>query len=452
MARILGASLAAIAFLTFVPAATALRLDPGFGKGGVAMLPHPAEYSVAAFNGVATLPGGRSVAVGSYRDDSDDIGGPVVAGFDAGGNLDPAFAGDGILDDLIATSRQGTVGAIAPTAEGRLIVIGDGATGDGGSVFVAVLFPDGTVDPSFGTGGIRRIDVPDSYEKLAGRALEILPDGSIQFTIKSEGERKGYSILSAVRLRPDGSDADSFGRDGRAAVPPQALIAGGSVSCRYDECLGRTASGMVVDAAGRTWLSSGYDGWHNRLDVARLTASGRLDQRFGKRGRVHLRLPSGRAHTFLSLDAGPLAAVNNGRVAVAAGMTVYRHGSSSGGGIVLAELTRRGRLERTFGSDGFTVLEAGNEGQAGALLARPDGGLIVTGSARNYPADGIIGGVAPNGAPDRDFGKLGVVLATGSRPLSGGLALAEDGSGGLLVAGSSYPDKSRLAVVARYLP
>lgn len=452
MPRVVTGVLATLVLLTFPAAASALKPDPGFADHGVLTVPNPSEYSFGAFNGIVELSGERIVAGGNYEDSSADTGGPVLVGLDPSGSPDPGFGGDGVVDDFLAATKQGSVGALAETPDGRLIAIGDGAEGEAGAIFVAAFLPDGTLDPGFGTGGVRLVDVPESYERLAGRALEVLPDGRIQFTIKSKGGRKWYSILSVIRLDPDGSDDESFGTGGRAALPPQIAIAGGSASCKFaDYCLQRTASGMAVDTAGRTWLSSGYDAWHHRLTLGRLTSAGRVDRSFGRHGRVNIKLDPRQPRTFLSLDAGPIVATPDGGAVVASGMTLYRNAGSRSGGIVVARFDEGGRLERRFGSRGFTVVKTPMEGAA-ADIVRSGGGFAVSGLGVNYPDDGVIGGLRRDGSLDPAFGGNGAIIAKGSRPISNGLSLDVDSSGRLLVAGYSHPDGATRAVALRYLP
>ena len=154
-----------------------LRLDPSFGKGGFVR------------TAAAPLAGGRLRANGAI---DTDFGGPSAGGEGAG--------------QVIPRDRN----ILAIAAQGRRILI----AGGGGSGYVARLDHDGRLDPSFGEGRSGRITLPPAAPgqtrlgKGAIGALVVRRDGSFY----AGGYHNGRFLLA--RLERDGSLDRSFGSGG----------------------------------------------------------------------------------------------------------------------------------------------------------------------------------------------------------------------------------------------
>jgi uncharacterized delta-60 repeat protein len=129
---------------------------------------------------------------------------PLLARFDSSGRLDPAF-GEGGLRRLLRPDGgvlEGEIEDVASLADGKLLV--KGLVRGGGLVFrtpfIARLDPDGSYDPSFGTGGWTIPPFPClelSHAQL--RREGCLP--SIQTRLRLKGLRQGRPTLS-LRVRP----------------------------------------------------------------------------------------------------------------------------------------------------------------------------------------------------------------------------------------------------------
>src|SRR3954463_9438742 len=193
-----------------------------------------------------------------------------------------------------------------------------GAAGGGGpaSSFCVVRLrsANGTLDPTFGSGGKRVIDFGTDDESAYGAALQ--PDGKIVMA--------GDSRLqpAVVRLKANGALDTSFDGDGRK------LFSWGPI--------GRVTA-VVVAPNGKILLGgfSGPEG--GNIQVARLNANGALDPTFGAGGIA--------AVDFGDTEYGEaLARQADGRILVA--------GRSLPTGAVVARLRATGVLDPDFGSGG----------------------------------------------------------------------------------------------------
>ena len=169
----------------------------------------------AAAKDVAVQADGRIVSVGH----SNGIPGSVRAEatlvrYLPDGALDPSFGGDGIVTTSVGAYDAALGVAVQP--DGRIVVAGSTA-GDGSGTDVDVLvlryLADGSLDPSFGTGGVVRTDVDGSIDIAAGLAL--LPDGRIVVggTAYRNGDVADGDLLVA-RYLPSGALDPAFGGDG----------------------------------------------------------------------------------------------------------------------------------------------------------------------------------------------------------------------------------------------
>jgi uncharacterized delta-60 repeat protein len=118
-----------------------------------------------------------------------------VARYGAGGHLDPAFGAAGIVVVPFTAAFDEAL-ALVPTGP-RLVVVGrihTAASGDDAGVIM--LSANGHLDPTFGAGGVVRIDLAGSTD--VARAAALQPNGRI--VIAGEGRRGGVPRFLIVRL------------------------------------------------------------------------------------------------------------------------------------------------------------------------------------------------------------------------------------------------------------
>lgn len=150
--------------------------------------------------GVVIQPDGRIVVGGDTRQPPTgaDFDG-ALARFQPDGDLDPTFAGDGRLTLGLA---DGQIFDVLLQGDGKIVAIGRRTTADGIKPMAVRLHADGSIDTTFGTGGIAE------HNEVDGTML--------QGVLDSEGRIVATGSSNVVRWLPDGSLDPSFGDGGVA--------------------------------------------------------------------------------------------------------------------------------------------------------------------------------------------------------------------------------------------
>ena len=188
---------------------------------------------------------------------------------------------------------------------GGVVLAGrDGA----GAIVLAQLRPDGSLDPAFGAAGIAHVVPPTSGPSTLARNLQVLRERDGRLLVVATATRSAANEndqLVVVGVSADGTLDATFGSGGVAApgvqssclqCSPAALAPDGSIVLTGDT--GQIPPGIaqhpgvVVDFH---WV------------VARLTPTGRLDPRFGAQGIVTLPGTSGVGYASASLPGGAVA-------------------------------------------------------------------------------------------------------------------------------------------------
>jgi uncharacterized delta-60 repeat protein len=160
-----------------------------------------------------------------------------VARYLLNGTLDPTFGIGGIA----RTTIPGHAGQVAFDAAGNIVVGGAGAVG-GPSDFAAARYsPDGVLDPTFGIGGTSLIPVSSGGEYA--QDADVLLDGRILLAGFSSG-----GDVALVRLDADGLPDSTFGTGGVQLLD----IAGGA-----DEGIGLALDGTAALVSGYATVSGG---------------------------------------------------------------------------------------------------------------------------------------------------------------------------------------------------
>lgn len=306
--------------------------------------------------------------------------------------------------------------------------------------------PDGSLDPSFGTGGLV------APKKTAGRATEALhdlalrPDGGL-IAVGSTDEHpiniSGYHPAGlVVAYTPDGGIDRSFGRKGRVVL-----------RARGDEREYTGLRAVEVLPNGRI-LVAGFH--YGSLFLARLLANGRLDRSFGGGDGMVIRFVGSRRYGCFKTCwvASPFAVAPDGGIVVLA--------STFPDVPVLLRFGPNGKLDRSFGRAGMArVRIKGHDIQPFGLGLQGDR-VVVTGwdetaVERKLELHFAVLRYLADGSRDFGFGTEGLVTRT-DEPFSGAYATLAQPGGRLLVAGGGQ-DKaegdayySSSLLLARYLP
>ncbi|HET6172394.1 MAG TPA: hypothetical protein VFD90_07310 [Gaiellales bacterium] len=337
-------------------------LDPAFGNGGVATIAPPAPYATSRAEAIALDAQGRTTVAGEVDDDV-----PAVARLLADGTLDPSFASGGLL--------------IAKGAYGGL---------PGGWKSIALYGSDivlaGAVDgaPPFGTNlgriaVVARITdngVPDA--SFAGGGFLALPIAGVTFasTHSVAIDRGGRIVLGIWRATTVAFPGDVAAAVVRISVTGTLDATFGSDGLTVLGPLQGRAPAPIITRRDNILALGGWTAPAGGIaSAARLRADGRLDETFASAGE-------------LTAAEAPAAGAYDceGHLLIAGAAGVSRRGSD-------------GRLDRTFRGAGIPAVAVGAT-SAGAvydsLAVAPDGSVVVSGTAADGPVS--IGGATQSGA------------------------------------------------------
>jgi uncharacterized delta-60 repeat protein len=161
---------------------------------------------------VAVGPDGKPVvaAIGSE--------GLVVARFDRAGHLDGGFGKEGKAANTPGVAA-GTPPAIAVQADGKALVAVEGSAGEVSSGLLLFRYmPDGTLDPSFGQGGMTAVKL-ETQSRPAGLLLGAGGAVSVGVSECCKGEGGMGAGVSFGRFLTSGGFDPSFAGDGSLFFP-----------------------------------------------------------------------------------------------------------------------------------------------------------------------------------------------------------------------------------------
>jgi uncharacterized delta-60 repeat protein len=309
-------------------------LDTTFGTGGVVQAP------TGAARGVAVQSDGKIVAVGTTFTQL------RAARYNSDGLLDGSFGSGGVVTTSIG-SGAADARAVVLQPDGK-IVAGGQSSNASETVFTLVRYDtDGSLDPTFGSGGVVTTQVGTGDSSIQGLALQ--PDGKI---VADGDAMEGPGV---VRYDADGSLDPSFGSGGIVTAP---AFTGQSVG----------VGPLVLQPDGKIVITVGFG-------VVRYETNGTVDPSFAHGGAI----PVSRDH------ASGIALQPDGKIVVAG---AARSGSTDVANLLeLARFNTNGLLDGTFSNGGITFFDAwtgatGNPPppQRPAIALQPDGKIVAAAS------------------------------------------------------------------------
>jgi uncharacterized delta-60 repeat protein len=400
-------------------------LDEHFGVGGEVTTHFPGSLGDAGM-GLVVQRDSTLVAAGTVTSEGGVIGynnNFGLARYDRDGSLDTRFGSAGTVTTDFGDGTQDYAEAIVMQRDGKLVVAGATASPFGGNVDfgLARYDRDGSLDTSFGTGGIVTTDLGGGNDYAT--ALAVQPDGRLV-----AAGFVGGATFALVRYDRDGSLDTSFGTGGIVSTGMDGQ--GQAVAVQADRKL--VVAGSASDDFG----------------LVRYNPDGSPDPTFGTGGIVTTDFTG-------NVDAAYALAVQPDGRLLAAGFTVVSLAPFSVG-FGLARYNRDGSLDTTFGVNGKVTTTLGGFDTAYAVVALPDGRLVAGGAS--HAAGGLNFGLARydrHGSLDTTFGSNGMVTTTFNGAGAGYVnALALQPNGKLVAAGVNAPGPSISGgdfALARYL-
>ncbi len=191
----------------YLPSGT---LDTGFGSGGKVTTPigSGADYG----RSMVLQPDGKIVVAGYAANGVDDDF--ALVRYQADGALDATFGSGGKVTTAMGSGEDRAI-AVVLQADGRIVLAGFSGVGGAYDYAVARYQADGTLDASFGAGGKVITPVGTDADWAYGMAVQedgkIVVGGESRVTISGGGATLRYSL---VRYLADGTLDGSFGSGG----------------------------------------------------------------------------------------------------------------------------------------------------------------------------------------------------------------------------------------------
>ena len=286
---------------------------------------------------------------------------------------------------------------------------------------VCVQAQDGTLDSSFGSGGIVRMDISSYFNEVA-KSVITQPDGKIIVAGYHADHIKDNFCL--VRFNHNGSVDSSFGPDGVVITNFTNTSIASDIALQTD--------GRII-VAGHSWGTT-----DNEFALARYNPDGSPDSTFGTLGLVMTPF-SGK-----SAAARTLKIQNDGKIIV--GGHVYTVGIDWDE-FALARYNPDGSLDNTFGTSGqlTTSFGAGTRNWINSIQLQPDGKIVAGGFSNNQFA---IARYHSNGTLDNTFGTSGLVTTLIPGTTQGVInAVALSPSGSIFAGGFSVDTMSNFTIV-----
>jgi uncharacterized delta-60 repeat protein len=348
----------------------------------------------------------------------------------AAGDLDALFGSGGkTLQDL--RTRDDFAFATALQSDGKILLAGKASTGTTtGNDFAVVRFNvDGTLDTTFGVGGMSVMDVGSTSD--TAYAIAIQSSGKIVVAGES---RIGTAQpdFAMIRLNADGTLDTSFGVNGRTMTD----FSGGNDSGRS---IALMSDGRIVLAGSATVGSV------KRFAVSRYSADGVIDPTFNGNGKATTLFTSG------SAVANAVVVLSDGSIVAAGAATNLTTGNSD---YAAVRYLGTGAVDTTFGTSGWFTLNMGGSGEAAyAMVKTSDGKLLIAGNNLDNStgaSDFCLVRISTSGAVDSTFGTNGSVVTDfyGEYDQPTSMTLATDGK--IVVAGMATLSGVTSIGVARY--
>ena len=411
-------------------AAQAGQLDSTFGTGGIVTTNFTEDNFAPIDNAVAIQSDGKIVLGGATPN------GPALLRLNTNGTLDPSFGSGGIVTNTFG-GDVADVFAVAIQRDGKILAAAQGFSGP-----IGRFNSDGSLDTTFGNGGFA--SSMSLFTAIgAPNAFALQADGKILIT--------GSGLVG--RYTSTGQLDPGFGTNGIA--PLNAAAATAMVVLPSGQILITTGSGapsLISVGAGVSFnLPTPQAG-----AIARYNANGSLDTTFGISGQA-----------ACPASAAGFAVQSNGKIVVAGTITSALLTAPGNGGTVvinnqtgfgLVRYNANGSIDTTFnpgigiGAGGGVITGFGNtfpNGGAFALAIQSNGAIVVAGVAgvpgvpnalgTNFSSSSLVlARYTITGHLDNTFGTNGIVSTSVTPgPISFVSALVLQSDGKIVAAGNT---------------
>lgn len=344
------------------------------------------------------------------------------------GALDSSFGTNG-MHNIVANDDPHYYGRklVKVLPDGRIIVtyfLQSVDSADGSNDFgIMCLYPNGTLDQSFGTNGFAKVPFGVNGARSNGKlwSIAVQPDGKIILAGQVEPHtviNNNAGDIGVARLNANGTIDSTFNKNGRKQIDLREYSSPGSTCYNTDIC-----TGVVITPDGHILLSgytatdcSRYILNHDAF-VVRLNQNGSFNKTFANGG----------VQIFSTPDTDEIinfSALQNGKLLLM-GTTKKAKLPNTATNILLERVNATGALDSTFNGTGHRVTNVGQRSiEDGRGLAVLSGGKILV--AVQSDDSIFLVRYNPNGTFDNTFGPKGRVFVNTGGGLSS-LSVAPDG-------------------------
>ncbi len=232
--------------------------DAAYGTGGLALADFAGGDDVAV--GMTVQPDGKAILVGEVPQGNGIVFG--VARFTTAGQPDPTFGGDGtVTTDLPGVIDRAQSVIVQP--DGTIVVVGTSYDDQSGVVALVRYTSTGTPDPAFGTNGIVLTPVTANFDGGA----DVIRRGDGTLVVSGWVDFGGDEDFLLLRYLENGTLDGSFGTGGITRTDPfgfhrtdeaitlteapdgRLLVIGDTVHATDDFVVARFSAGGVLDTA-----------------------------------------------------------------------------------------------------------------------------------------------------------------------------------------------------------
>ena len=333
-------------------------LDTSFGTGGKVTTAFDFPGNFDRVFTVVPQPDGKFVAVGSTV--MNPFANFALARFNANGTLDASFGTGGIVTTGFGVSAEATSAAVQ--ADGKIVAAGF-ANLDGAHDFALVRYnSNGTLDASFGTGGkVTTAFLSQGFSEAQANSVAVQPDGRI--VAAGNAMVGGAFDFALARYNSNGTLDASFGTGGRVTTD----FAGANDQA---ESVAVQPDGRIIAAgAAGLFINRGFD-----FALARYNSNGTLDTSFGTSGKVTTDFAGA---NDVPSEPSAIALQGDGKIVVV-GQTLVGGFSD----FALVCFNSNGTLDASFGTGGkVTTNFASADDVPFSVAVQPDGNIVVAGGA-----------------------------------------------------------------------
>jgi uncharacterized delta-60 repeat protein len=345
-------------------------LDTTFGNRGRVRTDFPGLAAVPS--AVVVQPDGKIVVAGGAFPLFTFAGDFKVVRYNPNGSLDTSFGSGGIVTTVFPGDGSYAF-AVALQSDGKIIAAGtdfvDFNPGDMSDTDFALARynSDGSLDTTFGNGGTVTTDFFGTEDDVF--SVLIQPDGKI-VAVGSANDPVDFYDFAAVRYLSNGTLDATFGAGGKVSTDfgRRGFDRAHSAALQTD--------GKIV-AAG---FATSVDGIRENFAVARYTSSGVLDTTFNNRGLQQIDFGS------CCQDAWQVLLQSDGKIVTIG----YPNSEGSDSDFLVARLNSTGSLDTTFGIGGKVRTSFGNfNGGAQGGLLQADGKIVAVGFQATSSRGGV---------------------------------------------------------------